>query len=120
MIDCNEMSVSFWSTLILGFVFLFVFIYEDPNFPRKQAWPLLTGEFNSGIARIILSRLLNSRLIWHPTGHKLQIVFSTFVDFSHLLSLSTKAPTGQTSIQAPQNSHPDCMRLVPLLVPTRD
>ena len=34
-------------------------------------------------------------------------------------SFSTNAPVGQTSIQAPQNSHPDSIRETPLEVPIK-
>ena len=45
---------------------------------------------------------------------------NSLFDFSHLYSLSTKAPVGQTSIQAPQNSHPDSNKEVPFEVPTKE
>ena len=90
-----------------------------PNLPLKQAWPRLAGELSSGTARTTLLKEFTSRLIWHPTGQWGQMVRPTRLAFSHLLSLSTSAPTGQTSRHAPQNSHPDSRREVPWDVPTR-
>ena len=62
---------------------------------------------------------LISRFIWQPTGQWAQIVRATRAAFSHLFSRSVSAPTGQTSMQAPQNSQPDSSREVPKEVPTR-
>ena len=60
----------------------------------------------------------NSRLIWHPTGQWPQMVRCTLAGFSHLPSRSVSAPTGHTSMQAPQNSQPDSSSEVPKEVPT--
>ena len=43
---------------------------------------------------------------------------STRRAFSHLWLRSTSAPTGQTSMQEPQNSQPDSSNEVPKEVPT--
>ena len=92
--------------------------YSRPNLPLKQAWPRLAGELRSGTARMKRPAELISRLSWQPTGQWGQMVRSTRAAFSHLWSRSTRAPTGQTSMQAPQNSHPDSSRDVPNDVPT--
>ena len=53
-----------------------------------------------------------------PTGHPAQTDCSTRAARSHLYAVSVSAPTGQTSMHAPQNSQPDSSSESPMTVPT--
>ena len=79
---------------------------------------MLTGDSQSPMERMTRPRLSTSRLTWQPTEQWVQVVLTVSTALSHLWSRSTNAPTGQTSMQAPQNSQPDSSSDTPCDVPT--
>ena len=79
---------------------------------------MLTGDSQSPMERMTRPRRSTSRLTWHPTGQCVQVVLTVVTALSHLWSRSTSAPTGHTSMHAPQNSQPDSSSDIPCDVPT--